>query len=39
LAKDEDFHSDVSAALEKDASGGNQAKDKWQHGLLGFNMT
>src|SRR5215831_11770831 len=34
LAKGEDFDSDVSAALEKDASGGNQAEDKWQHGLL-----
>jgi hypothetical protein len=34
LAKGEDFDSDVSAALEKDASGGNQVEDKWQHGLL-----
>ena len=34
LAKGEDFDSHVSAALEKDASGVNQAEDKWQHGLL-----
>jgi len=39
LAKGEDFDSDVSAALEEDASGGNQSEEKWQHGLLGFNMT
>jgi hypothetical protein len=34
LAKREDFDSDVSAALEKDAGGGNQGEDEWQHGLL-----
>src|SRR5215472_8564803 len=39
LSKGEDFDSHVSAALEKDAGGGNQGEDKWQHGLLGFNMT
>jgi len=33
LAKGEDFDSDVSAALEEHAGGGNQAEDKWQHGL------
>src|SRR5215469_6166320 len=39
LAKGEDFDRHVSAALEEDASGGNQGEDEWQHGLLGFNMT
>jgi hypothetical protein len=34
LAKGEDVDSDVSAALEKDAGGGNQAEDEWQHGFL-----
>ena len=34
LAKGEDFDSHISAALERDASGGNQGEDKWQHGLL-----
>jgi hypothetical protein len=31
LAKGEDLDSDVRAALEEDAGGGNQGKDKWQH--------
>jgi hypothetical protein len=34
LAKGEDFDSDVSAALEENAGGGNQGEDEWQHGLL-----
>jgi hypothetical protein len=33
LAKREDFDSDVSAAVEEDASGGNQGEYEWQHGL------
>ena len=33
LAKREDFDSHVSAALEKDAGGGNQGDEEWQHGL------
>jgi hypothetical protein len=32
LAKGEDFDSDVRAALEEDAGGGNQGEDKRQHG-------
>jgi hypothetical protein len=32
LAKGEDLNSDVRAALEEHAGGGNQGKDKWQHG-------
>jgi hypothetical protein len=34
LAKGEDFDSDVSAGLEKEAGSGNQGEDEWQHGLL-----
>jgi hypothetical protein len=34
LAKGEDFESNVSSALQEDASGSNQGKDQWQHGLL-----
>ena len=34
LAQGEDFDSDVSAALEEDAGGGNQAQDEWKHGLV-----
>jgi hypothetical protein len=33
LAKREDFDSDVSAAVEEDASGSNQGEYEWQHGL------
>jgi hypothetical protein len=34
LAQREDFDSDVSAALEKDAGSGHQGEDGWKHGLL-----
>jgi hypothetical protein len=34
LAKGEDFESNVSAALQENASGGSQGKNEGQHGLL-----
>jgi hypothetical protein len=34
LAKGEDLDSDVSAALEEHAGGGNQIEHEWQHGFL-----
>jgi hypothetical protein len=34
LAKGENFHSDVRAAMEKDSDGGDQGEDEWQHGLV-----
>ena len=38
LAKREDFDSDISTALEKDAGSGDQGEDEWQHGFTRFNM-